>query len=269
MRSYFALLGRPSASLASVRAKREAIDYGGDETTDGTNGNWAKVPKAPDAFLDTTSFALTAEEGHFLRDRIVLSHGQSYLAHILRAGGAGLCSSVAYPWEDLSAESAPDSARQWLHDARLLSLVHQGATLLYNLMLSEKLQNTDEVDKSSEERNLWSERMATAGVDLKQWDRNAMWARLRQTNPRVGVRTQDFCDSWYRLASSQIGAAPWNSDDARTLIRRRERDLKDKRARLTWPEARQGHSGLPSSERLRFRWPQVQRITDDILVSLG
>ena len=267
--SYFATLRQPSSWLLAGRALEEQVEGRRDEAADGVRGNWADVPKPPPGFPEIASFALTPEEGHFLRERVVLTHPQTYLAHILQTNEAGESSAAISPWDHPAAQTAPASVRAWLHDARLFSLVHQGGTLLYDLMLAEALEDEESIDEFSDDLGAWDESMAAAEPDLERWDRAAMWQRLRSANPRLRRRTQEFADCWYILAATQPASSLVGRREARDLIRQREHALKGARARLTYAEARDRRRGYPTPARLQFRWPQVQRITADILNALG
>ena len=87
--SYFATLRQPSSWLLVGRALEEQVEGRRDEAPDGVRGNWAAVPAPPPDFPEIGSFTLTPEEGHFLRERVVLTHPQAYLAHILQTSDAG------------------------------------------------------------------------------------------------------------------------------------------------------------------------------------
>ena len=199
----------------------------------------------------------------------MLTHPESYLAHILRASSPSETLAAEAPWEHPSVESASQQLRDWLHDARLFSLVQQGATLLYNHMLAEALEDDEAVERFSGELATWSHRREAPDLGLEQWDRAAMWERLLRANPRLRRRTREFADHWYELAaaSGELGLA--DRREARRLVRDRERELKGARARLTYREARDRRRGYPVSTPLLFRWPQVQTITTDILDGLG
>ena len=164
--------------------------------------------------------------------------------------------------------TAPSSAREWLHDARLFSLLHQGAVLLYNLMLARKLDDEGKIGEFFTGLAAWSESIASAGPELERWDRASMWVRLLGANPRLRSRTWEFADRWYELASMHPGVSIADSTEAQRLIREREHTLKGTRARLTYAEARDRRRGFPTSARLEFRWTQVQRITSDIMSAL-
>ena len=266
--SYFANLGRPTRWRLLGRSLDEPVEGRRDEAPDSIPGNWAPIPPAPDGFPQTASFTLSPDEARFLRERVVLTHPDSFLAHILLTGEGVDAYSATHPWDYPTAHSAPASVREWLNDAHLFSLVHQGAVLLYNLMLARKLDSEDDTVVFSAALATWSEEMAAAGLDLARWDRSSMWERLLGVNPGLRARTWEFADRWYELASMQRDQSVGDSAEAQRLIREREHVLKRARARLTYAEARDRRRGFPTSARLEFRWAQVQRITFDITSAL-
>ena len=158
--------------------------------------------------------------------------------------------------------------RAWLNDAQLLSMVHQGAVLLYDLMLAELLDDEAGRKEFSDRLANWSDAIAAVGSDLHHWDRSSMWSRLLEANPRLRPRTREFADQWYEVVSTRGSDPIQDLPEARRMVRERERALKGARARLTYAEARDRRGGYPFSGRLEYRWTQVQRITSDILSSL-
>ena len=264
--SYFASMGRPSPWRLLGRALDEPVEGRRDEAADSLPGHWASIPLQPDGFPEVASFALTTDEARFLQERVVLTHPDSLLAHILQTGERVDVNSATYPWDHPTAHTAPASVWEWLHDARLFSLVHQGAVFLYNLMLARKLDNEERIDELSTKLAAWSESIASA--DLERWNRASMWERLLGANPRLRPRTREFADRWYDLTSMQNSGSIGDSAEAQRLIREREHVLKGARARLTYAEARDRRRGFPTSARLEFRWTQVQRITSDIMSAL-
>ena len=266
--AYFASLGRPSPWRLLGRALDEPVEGRRDEAADSIPGNWAPIPPPPDGFPEVASFTLSADEARFLRERVVLTHPDSLLAHILQTDEGVDVYSATYPWDHPATHIAPASAREWLHDARLFSLVHQGAVLLYNLMLARKLKSEDNINEFSAGLAAWSKSIANAGSDLERWNRASMWERLLGANPRLRARTREFADRWYELAATQRGRSIGDSAEAQRLIREREHALKGGRARLTYAEARDRSQGFPTSARLEFRWTQVRRITSDIMSAL-
>lgn len=266
--SYFASLGQaPSYHIG--RALEEPVEGHRDETMDGIRGNWASVPDAPSGFPDGATFALTSKEGRFLCERVALNHPASYLAHILQAGKVEDLDIANYPWDCHTAmQSASLSVQDWLDDARLFSLVHRGAVILYNQMLAKAHGDEYRIEGFTSELGRWSEAMDNAKTKLESWDRRLMWQRLHTVNPRLRASTRQFADRWYDLAATYTGLSIGNRSEAQTLIRERELQLKGARARLTHAAAREQRRSYPTTARLAFRWTQVRQITIDILAAL-
>ena len=254
--SYFANLRQP--------APRPSLNGASEDSEDDAPGNWAALPLPPDGFPEGVSFALTIEESKFIEDRINLSSPHSYLAHILRIG---VVADSDFPWIHPAADTASQSVRAWLQDARLFSLVHQGGTLLYNLILAELVEDNEGVNRYSLRIVDWSREMTAAEDDLANWDRPSMWKRLRDANRKLPIATMAFVERWCNIAHSSHASLSDNRE-ARVLVRERERALKGARARLTYAEARDRRRGYPFSGRLTFRWGQTQQITSDILTAL-
>lgn len=268
--SYFAMQRQPSAWLLVGKALAEdQVEGSRDETADSFRGNWAAVPPPPTDFPSGVSFTLTAEEGRFLRERVVLTHPQTYLAHLLQTSDAEESSAAIYPWDHAAEQTASASVRSWLHDAHLFSLVHQGGTLLYDLMLAEALEDEASISEFSDGLAVWAEAMGAARPDLERWDRASMWERMLIANPRLRSRTREFADHWFTIAAGAPGSVLQDRREARTLIREREHALKGPRARLTYAEARDRRRGYPTTARLQFRWPQARQIIADILDPLS
>ena len=268
LQSYFENLRRPPSWHLVGRALEEPVEGRRDEAADGVRGNWASLPDRPRDFPEVASFTLTDDEAGFLRDRVVLSHPQSYLAHILQTGNAGGRASADFPWVHPAADTASLTIKEWLNDARLLSLVHQGGVLLYNLMLASDLSDDERIGDFSNRLDKWSESMAEAEPDLNRWDRDSLSMRLLRVNPGLRTRTLEFINRWCELAIARTGREIRDFSEAHNLIRERERVLKGARARLTYADARDRKRGYPTSARLEFRWTQVKRITSDILTAL-
>ena len=266
--AYFASLGRPSSLVTAAHAIEEPVEERRYEASDPTPRNWSPLPEPPDGFPETASFLLTDVEGRFLLERIGQHHPNTYLAYLLKSGDADGMLEPEFPWEHPAADAAPPTMQAWLHDARLFSLVHRGAALLYNFMLAQELGNNEREAEFSRSLSEWSEDMAACESELAGWDRIRMWERLWTANPKLRPGTREFVDHWHHLAVKRSVADLVGGTEAGRLIQRRERSLKRTRARLSYPEARDNRSGYPSSARLQFRWPQARRIAADILEPL-
>ena len=270
--SYYSALRRPPSWLSENSAPPERGEDGSAEAEDRRPGNWAPIPPAPRDFPNVATFELTPAEAGFLSDRIRFSHNESFLAHLLEPGNGNGDVSAGFPWEHPAARTAPPAVQRWLQDARLFSLIHRGAALLYSLMLAELLvadgyDQEHRVEGFSGELASWSREIEASFADILQWDRAAMWQRILGANPRIRPLARRFTDSWYSLVTTHTAASLAGDREARDLIRNRERSLKGARARLTNADARAARRGYPASGRLTFRWPQVMTMTDDIISS--
>ena len=268
--SYGAAMRRPSALRQVTWAPADPVEDLGYESADKMPGRWAALPPTPPDFPEKATFDLTPEEGRFLRDCIELKHPQSYLAHILREGYVSSIRDANYPWKHFSARSAAPELAAWLDDARLFSLVHRGAAVLYKMMLAEALEHDEGLSVFSADLTEWFAEIHENRDDLAQWDRAAMWRRLRDANPRLRAATIAFADRWHSLAM-EMTQPPLDHEgnpEARRLVRERELTLKGMRARLTYAEARDIRRGYPASDRLNFRWTQARQIVADILEPL-
>ena len=268
IQSYYSSLRQPRSCVSGEEIPVEGIDRERDEAVDHSPGNWARLPKSPKDFPKGATFMLTVDEAHFLRERITIEHSHSYLAHILTAGYPDPVLNAETPWDCHASDTASHQIQAWLLDARLFSLVHRGAALLYNLMLAEALDHEERLDGYARDLHEWSGSMKDSQADLENWDRMAMKERVVTANPGVRTSTIDFTDRWHELATTAGLSSIVESIEARGLIRRREYELKGSRARLHYPEALGKHRGYPSSERLLFRWRQVRRVAADILEPL-
>ena len=270
--SYYSALRRPPSWLSESSPPAERGEDGSAETSDRRPGNWAPIPPTPKDFPNVATFELTPDEAGFLSDRIRFSHNESFLAHLLEPGNGNAGVSVRFPWEHPAARTAPPAVQKWLHDARLFSLVHRGAALLYSLILAEMrvgdgYDQEHRIESFSKDFVSWSLEIEASFADIRQWDRAAMWQRILNSTPRIRPPAQRFADSWYSLVTARASASLAGDQEARDLIRNRERTLKGARARLSNADARAARRGYPVSERLTFRWKQVMTMTDDILSS--
>jgi hypothetical protein len=100
----------------------------------------AGLPPAPVDLLETAHFHLTREEAGFLIDRLVDSHPDSLLTRLARAGRHARCDFI---WEHPDLAEFPGVTRRLIAHAEVFSMVMYGASLLYNLMLSELRQQEE------------------------------------------------------------------------------------------------------------------------------
>ena len=184
IRSFPGSTDRYHASLdAHYREERAARTSDGGELINLARRNWLpSIPARPQAFLDTTTFDLTATEADFLIERVRRSAPDSLLAACLTPQTTRKSSAKA-PWE-IGTDTVPQRLRDDIEHARLFSLVMEGAALLYNRLLAEAsaahfaAADTARVDRYGAALAKWAADMAADGRVLAEWNQDDLWGRL-------------------------------------------------------------------------------------------
>lgn len=228
---------------------------------------WADLPPPPRDFPACVNFQLTVEEAKYLRERVEFSNPQSYVAHLLRHASAAEIENAKYPWCCPAAASAPTPVKTLLEDARNLSLVHSGATILYNLMLADANRDAENTAAFTERLEKWSKALDSRRAALERWDRIAMWSRVQSYRSSLRPATISFVNDWYDLAVASPELA--DRGQTRRLLHDRELALKGRRARLSYADARQRHGGYGAWGPMTYRWGPAKRILLDIVRALG
>lgn len=229
------------------------------------------IPSAPDGFPQTVGggLTLTAPEAEWLRERILESVPGTMLAHLVTSDLAPEKASQ-YPWLDAACVSASGPAADVLRHAHLFSLVMEGATRLYGVLVAEAYERagfnavTGVVDKHREAYQTWTREVEDVRHLLAAWDRGAFWAFMRRQNAHVSRMTEGFVQAWGGAvldgsAAEALDAGP----AARQLVSEREKSVKRSQARLSNPKLL-GLWGGGVGGGLDFRWPTVRTLVADI-----
>lgn len=228
--------------------------------------NWrGDLPAPPEDFPEKASFALPVDEAEYLRDRIVHEHPDSLLAFLVTRKERH--EPVPLVWAHPEAGKFPAERANEVRHAQNFSEVMHGAALLYNLMLAEEAKSTEQVVNYTAQLDTWAGTVTNRRRTLAAWDREAMWDLLQRAGARVLPATNAFVDTWAEFALADPHAVR-SSEAARNLIRDRERFRKHKLARLGNPEALKLWKGASGAGQLNYRWPDTERIVDDILAGL-
>lgn len=253
---------------------RHSIGSGRSEEDgdDSTVREWNIGVPAPLGFprVVEAGFDLSADEARWLRERIVGSARDSYLAHILTSSYRDTRSAAA-PWTHAALKDAPAAISRTVEHGRLVSLAVEGALLLYHLMVAERYVDfgfaraRTLVEKYSHRLTNWAERVDKSTNPLQDWDLSELWGELeRVRSSPVEAGTQLFMETWVdhlTRGGAQNAAA---SNDMRGLVADRERSIKKERSRLTNTE-RLAAWRAPTITPLTFRWHQARRICNDII----
>jgi hypothetical protein len=236
------------------------------EATPGEAGAlWAAgLPHPPDGFLasadSTVQFGLTADEADFLRDRLAQSAPDSLLTLLSRKDSAPDCGMI---WQHPNRTDWPARIGTLVDHAERLSRLMLGASLLYNLMLSEKAAAMQGAEASS-----WHERVETYTARIKDWaeetpvpifadwDLSDLWLLSRDTIHDVKTHSRRFIETWRDIVMRTQGRI---HDDAgaRSLVRDREMFLKRAKSRFRNDGALMRWSGASGTAPLNYRWRPV------------
>lgn len=237
----------------------------GERVSDVFRPAWrAGIPRPPDRFPKVSlSLGLTREEALYLQERILAECGGTLLAHLVdRCRPAD---DTEFVWMHPEYSGFSDRHKEQLTHARNLSELIQGAVLIYNLMLAERMGREDWIETYNGAHADWCAEVHRRRISYQGWSRDDFWATVYKVNPRITASTRGFIDAWLDFAlGTGIEALPGNAR-LRRMIEERELRLKGKLARLHNDMALKNWRGSSGTGRLSFRWnPQVRQITADI-----
>lgn len=239
-----------------------------------------KLPDPPEGFPEELDLSMTREESMFIQDCLKTRHGDSLLAFL--ALYTEPCETTRFPWQHPQLAEFKPRHRELLEHARIFSLVINGASLLYNLMLSEILaEGTAPSEQSSDTfasqllgehtENLarWKDQIVSELNTLRHWRSNLsrFWELVSGRGYRITRPTMDFVESWIDLTIYLHGDVT-RSEEARRLVRSRERRKKGRRSRFINRRAREQWGGHSSVSRLGFRWADTQVLLKDLFDGL-
>jgi hypothetical protein len=267
--------GQLIESLDGLHAARRHAARTRDETDErSVPRNWhAGLPPAEPGFLERAMFELTPEQAGYLTDRIQASAPGSYLAHLV---AAGVDAASDRPWADPTLpEADPEVQRQVAH-ARWFSQVTHGASLLYNLMLSEAIRELrsdggrvhvgeDLVVDYRERLDTWVDEVGAVRSQLAAWDVTAFWKLILDANPRVPRGTRRFTHFWLEQVLHGDPRSLIDDSDVREVISAREFETKGGLARLTNPRQLDRFGGAVGAGALTYRWGSVRAVIGDIV----
>ncbi|HEX5259575.1 MAG TPA: DUF6361 family protein [Sphingomicrobium sp.] len=216
------------------------------------------LPEAPEDLLDQAVFGLTIDEAQFIIDRLIASQPATLLTFLAREGIDADCD---YIWSHPLLATFPAPTRRLIRHGQIFSDVMYGATLLYNLALSELRGRDDWAADYRERMATW-----TAGLDqraLNGWSLDDFWKVVEHPAHSIRPAAKRFVMQWVELVADgvkQIASTP----AARQLVEERERRLKTSQSRFTNHAVRDRWSGASGVARLAFRWSQAKSHLRDL-----
>ena len=225
--------------------------------------NWDNnLPKIPSNFPKGATFELTIEDAIYLKERLLLSSGDSLLAYMVDR-----CQpeeDVPFAWLHPQLDEFPPDLQNKLSHARNFAETMQGAALLYNLMLAEKTEIEEWIEEYQEWIRDWYEEILMRENVLVHWDRGEFW-NLTDSFGSVYYPTRRFVENWLDLLMENNRVNnPIDVDEFRRVVYDREVWLKKGRSRLVNPRQLELWGGAAGTGKLNFRWGIGNRIALDI-----
>ena len=222
------------------------------------------VIESPEKFTQKADLNLNYYQADYLKEKIKKNCSQTVLAEII---DLPYDQGTDFVWEYNLINHLDQKLYNQVEHAHHFSELIFGAHLLYNLMLAQKDENTNQELEETYLKliNEWKYEIKKNKKYLKSWDLNDFWLTAAVND----FKLKSFVNSWYELAVNdnylnQIE----NSDTARELIADRERLIKGQRARLFSQKYLEKWGGASSASKLDFRWHIAETFIRDIKFAL-
>lgn len=217
------------------------------------------LPPRPKELLESAHFQLTLDEAQFIIDRLVAHQPRSLLAFLARSGGGEAdCVNI---WEHPHLADFPDDACTLVGHGATFSSVMHGASLLYNLLLSQLREKSDWIEKYQTRLADWR-----AGLDMpaiRAWSLDAFWQAIDHPAHSIRPAAKRFVSEWLALLKSD-GVGDGRLTTAARMVQERERRLKTNQSRFANHAVRDRWTGASGVEALTFRWAQAQSHLRDL-----
>ena len=233
--------------------------------------NWhSGLPKDS---LECANLILESKEAHYLQERILSKHRDTLLYFLV---SGDIFEKVPFFWDlpNTITDSLSKTLKNDIQHAHNFSDTMLGAALLYNLMLAQKKENDNLIEKYNMQFDEWIKSISDSHrwKELVAWydDLDGFWTSTALKDINIHHNTKKFVENWYKMIFeiTKLNLIAKNKD-ALELISKREEQLKSNRARLQNPRALDIWNGSEKIRQLDFRWGTVEMIVQDILNGLN
>ncbi|MFW5961390.1 MAG: DUF6361 family protein [bacterium] len=215
--------------------------------------------KSPPDFPQKADLNLRPREADYLREKIKKSCPQTLLSVIVDLP----YSDVNYVWEHEYLYQIEDhNLEKEIEHAQNFSQLINGAQLLYNLMLAQKIEGREEREEEFlNQIQKWKKLIANQKYSLQNWDLNDFWGITQVSD----LRLRSFVENWYKICLREDYLENIESSStARKIIKDREKWTKGKRARLFNQEYLEKWGGASAVSMLDYRWGIVNNFIKDL-----
>ena len=217
------------------------------------------LPRPPKELLEAVRFQLTQDEAQFIIERLIAHQPHSLLSFLARTGSENAdCENI---WEHPNLADFPKESRTLVGHGEMFSSVMNGASLLYNLLLSQIREKPEWIEKYEKRLADWR-----AGLDMskiRSWSLDAFWQAIDHPSHSIRPAAKRFVAEWLALLTSE-GITDGRLTPAARLVQERERRLKTNQSRFANRAVRDRWAGASGVEPLTFRWAQARSHLRDL-----
>lgn len=191
--------------------------------------------KGEDIWASPMSFSLTQAEAEYLKDKYQTLPPLGYssiLGHLLDKPIVG---RLDYPWDVDVLDRLPNELKRLVEQARLLSMMAQGATLQYcHLVQREKDRDNPEAERGDcDWPDLFKEWWNESRKDLSDWQVEDLGDAANKIGVTQGKFDFDFIRDWLHLYRRATTSKQMLENKAASeLIQGREKNMRGSKARL-------------------------------------
>ncbi len=229
-----------------------------------------EIPEAPRGFPEGTDFRLTRAEARYVQARIEMSVPQSLLAWLVgHARASDRLDELSYVWDFGRVREMRPELQGELEQARCISEVMEGASLLYNLLLSRAGGRQEAADRYAEAGLEWAERIRTRRAALSAWRLEDFWPLVDGMGHRIPQGARGFVRQWVGwVASTDWSPSGLEATTPSALVREREIAMKGPQSRFQNARLREIWGGEAGVGAMGFRWRIARGILADVLEGL-
>jgi hypothetical protein len=273
----FKLQGRSIQQFGKLAAKhREDIEYEGEFVGRGSPF-WCEMPAPPKDFFrfDFAELRLSQKESEWLSERIISTSTSAQpnllgsLVKMILNGETSFLDEKRYEyvWEFKLPNYVDERLRKIVHHSQHFALLAQGASLIYNALLVEKLKHYgQEITFTADyEEQLLKWASEAAEQDLELWcrDKDEFWSSLDSVQATSSKSAREFVDALANYVS-RFGVTDFCTNrEVRDCIRDREIHHKSQ-PRLGRRDRLFAYQGDAGTGLMTFRWDLVKRLLTDI-----